>query len=354
MDDYLLAQLQRNSSSSHLNIRSSFNLSNAEQLNIPHLIPLAILIASSTMEPHQLLPALPPELRNLVFAHTISEANPATNTGLPFKQKVYDSKQTKVVIVPVHHGNTALLALNEANFSEAEEYLSWLLTNAIELRIAVLFKGDANAFVQEHWDQKIQAHLKNLVKKWPWLGKVVRYDVRIVWEPTAWKRSKRKKTVGAIAASMVEVLIGAMDGDLKRKRGVVKAGLHVRDFVAHDYVYHAQELGLKDFLAPKGDAVNTQVREVCIAPDGLGALGPKLPPHLRSLPDLNEEKDLLVEEKGIVEWGLCMKGRLLLRREVELGKAAAKSETGECSGQGDPAERTYLVLMKECLGAGEE
>lgn len=219
------------------------------------------------MDYRLLLPQLPPELRSLVYAETVTSDNPATSTGLEFKSKIYDSSHTRVEIIPVHRGNPALLALQSYHFLEGDEYRQFILKNAVQLRIHVVFKGHTNTFVQEHWDKKIAAHLKNLTKRFPWLRKVADYDIRIVWKPMSWAPSKRKRRIGAMAKRMVEVLTQEMDGEQRAKRGAVKADLRVADFVASDHVLKGQSLGLGEFVWDLGIGVRKQVREVGIALD---------------------------------------------------------------------------------------
>ncbi|KAF2440716.1 hypothetical protein P171DRAFT_342385, partial [Karstenula rhodostoma CBS 690.94] len=200
------------------------------------------------MDYRLLLPQLPPELRDLVYTQTVTEDNHATSTGLDFTSKIYDSSHTRVEIIPVHYGNPALLALQRYHFLEGGEYQHFILKNAVQLRIHVMFKGHTNTFVQEHWDKKMGAHLKNLAKRYPWLRKVADYDIRILWKPASWAPSKKKRRVGAIAKRMVEVLTQEMDADQRASRGVVKTDLRVADFVVSDHILKGEALGLGEFV----------------------------------------------------------------------------------------------------------
>jgi hypothetical protein len=217
------------------------------------------------MDYRLLLPQLPPELRDLVYTQTVAEDNHATSTGVDFTSKIYDSSHTRVEITPVYYGNPALLALQQYHFLEGDEYRHFILNNAIQLRIHILFKGHTNAFIQEHWDKKMAAHLKNLAKRYPWLRKVTDYDVRILWKPASWAPSKKKRRIGAIAQRMVKVLTQAMDTDLTARRGVVKTDLRIADFVVSDHVLRGQELGLGEFIWELEAGARKQVREVGIA-----------------------------------------------------------------------------------------
>ncbi|KAF1958834.1 hypothetical protein CC80DRAFT_407988 [Byssothecium circinans] len=286
----------------------------------------------------QILPQLPPELRNLVYQHTTCEGAPATNTGLPFQEKIFDSSHTTVTIMPVHHGLPNLLALREYNFLEAQEYASYLFVHAVELRISVVFKGNTQHFIQEHWDKKMLAHLKNLAKKYPWIKKVARYDVQILWAPVALPvRAKRKADVGEIAGRMVEVLSSLMDMEVKRKRGDVGVRLLVEDYVAVDYVFSSREMGLaKFFVGEGGGEVKRRSRAVYLAPKAaLGAVS----------------RRLLEEEKGIVRWTGWTKGDLVFRADFADGERRLVRRGSEEEGFREAwrlSKRVYLALSLEC------
>ncbi|OAG06830.1 uncharacterized protein CC84DRAFT_1063199, partial [Paraphaeosphaeria sporulosa] len=200
------------------------------------------------MDYRLLLPQLPPELRDMVYTQTVTSDNHATSAGLDFTSKIYESSHTRVEIIPVHHGNPAMLALQRYHFLEGDEYRHFILKTAVQLRIHVVFKGHTNTFVQEHWDKKMAAHLKNLAKRHPWLRKVAHYDIRILWKPASWAPSKRKRRVGAIAKRMVEVLTQELDVEQRVKRGMVKTDLRIADFVVADHVLKGQTLGLGEFV----------------------------------------------------------------------------------------------------------
>lgn len=320
--------------------------------------------AFANMVTHQLLPPLPPELRNLVYSHTILHSNPATCIGLPFESKIYDSKHTTIQIIPIHHGNPTLLAVQNNHFLECAEYNNWLLTNAVELRIGILFKGDINTFSQEHWGKKTTAHLAKLIKKNSWVKKVTDYDIQILWEPSCWLKTRhRKKRLGAVAYAMVDTLTSAMEPDLKRKRGHVKVVLHMSNFVTRDSVNGGQFLGLNEFLSSaKANIVKSQICEIRIAPDHMKfnqqemdatAAQNLLPPHLKAFPQPGAVQGLLVAEKGIVEWGFWTKGCLVMGREIEDENGVAKMVMG--GGDGVPEHATAVPewllsrLLEECM-----
>lgn len=316
------------------------------------------------MDIHSLFPSLPPELRNLIYTHTICEDNPATTLGLPFQHKIYDSSHTKVVLTLVHHGNPSLLALRQTNCLEAEEYHKFLLAQALTLRISVLFKGNLNTFIQEHWDKKTRTHLKKLGKKYAWFGKVMQYDVQILWESRAWVAFGRKvRKPGAVAKRMVEVLCEGMDADLKRKRGVVEARLHLADCVVKEYVHGNQALGMKEFVQLRNelDGVKRGICEVRLVPAGLSlsqrgeGRGGELPFHLKGVTKFKKEKDLLVENDGIVEWGSQTKGHVVIHKG--LGVDEMKVHLGTLSGlDGNflgQRGSIYWALTEECTQAAK-
>ncbi|KAK3216943.1 hypothetical protein GRF29_1g1411748 [Pseudopithomyces chartarum] len=213
-----------------------------------------------------LLPTLPPELRDLIYTQTIPTSNPATTAGLPFTRKTYDSSHTRVEISPFHNGNPGLLALQHYRYLEGNEYAKWIFANAVTLQITVHFKGHLNTFVQEHWDKKIGAHLKNLAKRNPWLRKVANYEVKIMWMPKESGHGKKMRRIGAVAGRMVEVLTQQMDENVKVKKGDVKAGLFVGGWTVLDYRASGQAMGLGEFVwgLNKGSP-KMQVREAGVA-----------------------------------------------------------------------------------------
>lgn len=218
------------------------------------------------MEPRLLFPDLPAELRNIVYSNTICNSQPAINAGLPFESKTYTFSHTKVVLTPVHYGIPNLLTLQKYRFLEASEYRDYLLTHAIQLRISIHFHGHMHIFVQEHWDQKMSAYLKNLFKKFPFLDKVANYDIRIFWEPNAFTLEKKRRNIGVIAKRMVEVVTAKLGADLKMKKGFVKATLQIERYVAWDYEHERRSLGFAEFAEFDSDMIWKQQHEVRIPP----------------------------------------------------------------------------------------
>lgn len=300
------------------------------------------------MDYRLLLPELPPELRELVYTQTVSEHTHATSTGLDFTNKVYDSSHTRVEIVPVHYGNPGLLALQRYQFLEGNEYRHFIVNNAIQLRIHVLFKGHLNTFVQEHWDKKMAAHLKNLAKRYPWLRKVTDYDIRITWKPASWGLSKKKRRVGTIAKRMIEVLTQEMDADLMTRRGVVKAGLRVAEFVICDHILRAQALGLGELIwEVETDRAKRQIREVGVAresEDETGDTAGYMPSKFRAVPKAAATKTLYGWEHGD-------KYVTSFRRDVQWDQEVISEANSE--GEGHPTQRAVLAIAEEITGFGE-
>lgn len=231
------------------------------------------------MEPRLLFPGLPAELRSIVYSNTICASQPATSTGLPFESKTYTFSHTKVVLTPIHHGIPNLLDLKKYHFLEASEYHNYLFNHAIQLRISIHFNGHMHIFVQEHWDQKMSAYLKNLFKKFPFLDKVANYDIQIFWEPNAFTLEKKRRNVGVIAKRMVEVLTAKLSAALKMRKSFVKATLQIEPYVAQDYERERRSLGFADFASFDSDAIWKQQHEIRIPSTYSSAtpsnLGPK-------------------------------------------------------------------------------
>ncbi|PVI02339.1 hypothetical protein DM02DRAFT_498200, partial [Periconia macrospinosa] len=171
-----------------------------------------------------LFPSLPPEIRNMIYAATLTPtdgiSNPATSQFLPFQQKVYTSSHTTVHIIPSYQGLPSLISLQALNYLEAHEYLNHILTSsAVSLHIGIHFKGNSQTFNQAHWDAKHVAHLQALLKKHPWLANVTDYDVQILWEPlTLAPRAKPNGEVGCIAQRMVDVLTTTLSSASKKRK----------------------------------------------------------------------------------------------------------------------------------------
>ncbi|KAF9735469.1 hypothetical protein PMIN06_006919 [Paraphaeosphaeria minitans] len=298
------------------------------------------------MDHRLLLPQLPPELRDLVYTQTITPDNHATSTGLDFTSKIYDSSHTRVEFIPVHHGNPALLALQRYHFLEGDEYRHFILKTAVQLRIHVVFKGHTNTFVQEHWDKKMAAHLKNLAKRHPWLRKVTQYDIRILWKPASWAQSKRKRRVGAIAKRIVEVLTQEMDGEQRAKRGVVKTDLRIADFVVADHVLKGQTLGLGEFVWELELGARKQVREVGIALDAGKADRAEepegyMPSKFRAVPKfISTKRRDGWEEKGIYSPAF--------RREVEQDQEEMfRADVGDEAGSAQRALAKEISTLRK-------
>ncbi|CAI6336017.1 unnamed protein product [Periconia digitata] len=199
----------------------------------------------------QLFPALPAELRNILYGATLS--NPPTNKNLPFQRKTYTSSHTTVHLIPTYHGLPSLISLQNQNFREAHEYRSHVLnSSAVSLKISVHFKGNTQTFNQAHWDEKHIAHLQTLLKKYSWLSNVRDYDVQILWEPlTIGRRVKPKVQAGVVANRMVDVLTTTLRGGVEPKRrdaGVIQAGLHIAAYAAMESIHSGSRLELSEYL----------------------------------------------------------------------------------------------------------
>jgi hypothetical protein len=305
--------------------------------------------------PRLLFPHLPPELRNDVYKYVsaLDTASAASNTGFPLQLKKYECKHTTVQLCPVHYGSNALLALRRYNFQEAQEYRSWLLDNATELRIAVTFKGRINTFVQKDWDKKIEMHLLKLAKQYPWLRKVAKYDIRILWDSPdgALKSKKNRRTAGQIPQAMIGSLIGLMDEKVKRRYGHVTTTLRLEHHVAIGCAYSWPRFGLADFLSHADGLwdLRRQTRQVwkesCLKTTQI-----KICPGFGSAPLKTEEKLLLLAEQGLVTWADRPGSQLVMSKDIETGMEP-KVVVGQLGIGGDASAKfVFRELVEECLG----
>jgi hypothetical protein len=293
---------------------------------------------------------LPPELRNEVFDYlSAPESNStATVTGLPLKLKNYDCKHTAVQICPIHYGSKGLLALQSYGFQEAREYSSWLLNNAIELKIGVIFKGRVNTFVQQDWDKKMEAHLRKLAKLHPWLKKVAKYDIQILWSPLdgVLKSRKNKRTAGRILRDLVGTLTSLTDANVKKKRGDMNVKLRLTHDIALETVRSGTRFGLADFLSPRENASRRQRLEVWKETHTriLQETGARF---VQIAPVEKEEIGLLEVDKGRIKW-VDGTGRLVMKKYIVNDRAIELITQGEDKADADIG---YIVasLIGECL-----
>jgi hypothetical protein len=302
--------------------------------------------------PRLLLPDLPPELRNEIYNY-LSAPEPTSHAsivGLPLKLKTYECKHTTVQICRAHYGSTGLLALKPYRFEEAREYDSWLLNNAIELKIGVTFKGRVNTFVQKDWDKKMEAHLRKLAKLHPWMKKVAKYDIQISWAPVDGMLMSRKgrKVAGQIPRDMVSTLTVLMDEGVKKKRGDVAVQLHLAHTIAAQIYILGTRFGFAEFLASDSrfKRLTLEVRKEAYTKPSPVPAGSLLVP----VPVVKEEeRSLLVIQKGLVKWICDGDGELVVKKRlvdsVSLDVAVGGSEEHNA-----PTGNTLLALVRECLG----
>jgi hypothetical protein len=306
--------------------------------------------------PRLLFPHLPPELRNEVYKYISANdtTSPARNTGFPLQLKKYECKHTVVQLCPVHYGSNALLALQKYRFQEAREYRSWLLDNATELRIGVVFKGRINTFVQKDWDKKIEMHLQKLAKQHPWMRKVAKYDIQILWDsPDGVLKSKNnKRTAGQIPQAMVNTLVGLMDENVKGRNGHVTTTLRLQHHIAVGCAYSWPRFGLVDFFSYSDGlhGLRRQTRRVwkepCVKKTPVDVC-----PGFESAPPKAEEKLLLSAERGLVTWADASDSRLVTSKDIEAG-TEPEIAVGRLGIRGDDnAKFVFRELVEECLGS---
>jgi hypothetical protein len=302
----------------------------------------------------ELFPKLPPELRNEVYTYlsTPESACHATTFGLPLKLKTFECKHTTVQICPVHHGSNSLLSLRTYRFQEATEYNSWLLNNATELRIGVIFKGRVNTFVQQDWDKKLEAHLRKLAKLYPWLKKVARYDVQVFWSPIdgVVKSRKNTRTAGKIARELTITLTTLVGQEVKKKRGEVNLKLCLDHAFAVETVISRTKFGFVDFLsqlAVDSNGFRKQTREVW--KEAAKPLEAKTGSRLLPIPAANPERSsVMAAERNSLKWTVGINGHLVVRKHLLDGEVTyieAETETEKDS----PADYIALTLLGECI-----
>lgn len=307
--------------------------------------------------PNFLFPDLPPELRNEIYTYLSTPCSNSRllNLQLPLQLKTFTCKHTTVQICPVHHGSTGLLALPRDQFLEAREYQSWLLNNALELQVSVHFKGRIHTFTQAHWDKKMEAHLRKLGKLHPWLKKVPKYNIQVLWDPVdgVLKSKNNKRIAGHVPLDMAKTLTQLMDPDVKRKQGCVQLGLHLNHKFAVENAMASCKLGLDVFLANENRLLGFRAltREVWKAPctfTSLESTLPNLPSSaLRMVPLVApQDNPLMTVDEGVVRWSACTKGRLVMRKKYS--SMAAGSDVVYEYGHGE-MKFPVCQILAECV-----
>ncbi|UPX13755.1 uncharacterized protein EKO05_0004254 [Ascochyta rabiei] len=297
------------------------------------------------------LPMLPPELRNEVYSYlSAHETSTTSNAGLPLQLKSYSCKHTLVQICPVHSGSTGLLALQHYNFLEAHEYQTWLLNNAVTVRLGVVFRGRVNTFVQEHWDKKIETHIHKLAKQHPWLKKVAKYDIQILWDaPDGVLKSKNnRRTAGQIPRAMTRTLTALMDEDTRKSQGGVSVKLRLEHHVAGVAIRSAPRFGLGSFMALATDSgCRSQTMEIWKepCPRVLPRKSARLTPVVK-----HEEKVLLKFEHGRVAWVDRGQGTLVMKKIAVSEKTTSASFMDTGIAYDSPTEFMLLELLEDCYG----
>jgi hypothetical protein len=301
-----------------------------------------------------LFPNLPPEVRNSVYDYlsTHDPASTPTTTGLPLRLKSYSCKHILIQICPVHSGPSNLLALQRYNYLEGHEYRTWLLSHAITLRIGVVFKGRVNTFVQEHWDKKIETHLHKLAKQHPWLKKVVKYDIQILWDaPDGVLKSKHnRRTAGQIPRAMVQTLTCLMDGDVRRKHGDVAVKLRLEHHVAGVAVRSAPRFGLGSFMTLSASELDCQTQTVEVWKEPCPRILPRKSARLTPVVTKPAEKELLKSENGRIIWADWGQGTLVMKKSTTLEKQTCTTFMDMGIAYDSPTELMLFELLEDCHG----
>jgi hypothetical protein len=306
--------------------------------------------------PREMFPNLPPELRNEVYNYlsTPETTTSASITGIPLKIKTFECKHTIVQLCPAHHGSNGLLALESWQFQEAREYSSWLLNNATELNIGVVFRGRINNFVQQDWDKKMEAHLRKIAKLHPWLKKVAKYNIQILWSPVdgVLKSRKNKRTAGRIVRDIATTLTALVHGDVKKKRGELNLKLCPDHKIAVETVLSGTRFGFSHYFSLSGsglDDFKKQTREVwkeAHAKQEEQKSGSILVPVPQAKP---EERSVMEVANSAMKWTTGAKGHLVMRKCL-LDGGVTELITGSEQGQGTMVDHVLVSLVGECLG----
>jgi len=303
----------------------------------------------ATSPPTPLFPSLPPELRNEIYAYLSQPTSTSTptNSHIPLGLKTFTCKHTTTTLLPIHHSTPGLLSLDPTLIPEAGEYVSYLISNSLTLLFSIHFRGRINTFVPYDWDKKIQAHLRKLAKSFPWLRKVSRYEVQILWEPVdgALKSKGGKRCAGDVCAGLVRGVTGLMDGEVGRKKGWLKVGVNLDHGFAVGNAFSSTKFGLNKFLGEEL-GFRTVVREV--RKTGIPHhRGPEpLHPAFRAVENAGvpEEKRLILLGQGSVGWSDLTKGPLIMRRTTGVGLKGSTTELGK-----DAMGFPMCHLMAECV-----
>jgi hypothetical protein len=301
----------------------------------------------------EMFPNLPPELRNEVYNYlSTSGTTPAGSiTGIPLKLRTFECKHTIVQLCPAHHGSAGLLALEAGQLQEAREYSSWLLNNATELNIGVVFRGRVNTFVQQDWDKKMEAHLRKIAKLHPWLKKVAKYNIQILWSPVdgVLKSRKNKRTAGQIARDMAAALTVLLPSDVKKKRGELSLKLCLDHKIAVETVFSGTRFGFVDFFSLSGLDFKRQTREVwkeAHTKQEEQKKGSLLVPVPQAK---SEERSVMELDGDAMSWTTGTKGDLVVRKCL-LDGGVTELVTGNEGNQSTILDHVLVSLMGECLG----
>lgn len=308
-----------------------------------------------------MFPDLPPELRNEIYTYlsTPGADSRPMNLHLPLQLKTFLCKHTTVQICPIHHGSTGLLALPLTRYLEVREYASWLLNNGVSLQIAVHFKGRINTFTQGDWDKKIATHLRKLAKLHPWLRKVAKYDIHVLWDPLdgALKSKNNKRKAALVPLDMARTLTQLLDRDIMSKHGHVRVALHVGHKFAVENAMTTTKFGFGVFLGDKQrlEGFRGVVKEVWKAPCVFAAR--QTPSSANSgllvLPAgtgtaaaaATADEPLMGVEDGVVRWSVQTRGQLVMRKNVN---AVAGGEGVYEYGNGE-LEFPLCQILAECV-----
>jgi hypothetical protein len=200
----------------------------------------------------------------------------------------------------------------------------------------------------------METHLRNLAKSFPWLTKVARYDVQILWDPVDGALASRggKRQAGAIPLDMLNCLTQLMHPEVKRNKACVSVVLHLDHAFAVRHAFSRAAFGFQRFLAPleQGDAClgfNYLLREVRKAATMPLHCMTRLHSGFLAVPlveGVTQDKPLIEVGRGEVGWSEWTRGELVIRKTTGITGVGCKVERG----QGE-MEFPMCHLLAECV-----
>lgn len=197
-------------------------------------------------------------------------------------------------------------------------------------------------------------HLQKLAKQHPWLKKVARYDIQILWDaPDGVLKSKHnRRNAGQIPPAMVRTLIGLMDGGVQDKAGDVQVRLRLEHHVVSVAVRSSPRFGLGSFMTFPLDTTTTSCarqtvevwKEPC--PKVLPRKSARLTPVITKV----AEKEVLTCTRGTVDWVGWGQGTLVMSKTETSGRQICTTWMDTGYAYDSPTELVLFELLEDCHG----